>query len=214
MPKAQSFDQKFTKALEEYSKRYDVDALDSPNDIANLHNMIRNQIVIEEIQQKMHEQAEGGAVENIAVIQKLNIAFRDLTESNLALERALAIDRKTRQNQSQTNVATYIAALKVNAREFLEKQFIRVKCPSCKVLVARISPAHEHTAFNAGFQCSQCKKYITIDRTEKDVFFDIKDPDWRRKYPVEITQPKQKNVSLNYDNLEDDIVIENTEEDV
>lgn len=203
-----TFDKKFRDALKEYAERYDVESLDSPNDIANLHTMIRNQIVVEEMQNKMHELAEADAVVNVMEIQKLNIALRDIIDRNLALERALAIDRKTRKNETQQSVVDYIAALKSHARLFLDKQLIRVRCPKCKILVGRISPVHEHTAFSVKFQCSQCFRWIIADRAERDVFFDIKDVEWRKQYPVQISHPKTKGDKLTtLDSVENDLII-------
>jgi len=201
-----TFEDEFRKVLASYADTYDVDALNAPNDIANLHTMIRNQVVIQEVQRKIHQLAEDDAIENILTIQKLNVAYRDLSENNLALERALGIDRKTRQSKSETSVATYIASLKAYARDFIDQHMIRAYCPKCKVLVGRISPAHEHTSFTCEFQCSQCKKRITATRKERDVFFDIKDAKWRKEYPVEIKHPKES-IGIDTTSVEDDIVL-------
>ena len=71
-------------------------------------------------------------------------------------------------------------------------------------MVARILPAHEHTEFRTRFQCSQCNEYVTADRKEKSIFFDIKGrKEWREKYPIEIIHPIVKQ------EFDDDIELSN-----
>lgn len=208
----ETFESLFRKKLQEYAQRYDVEALDSPNDEANLHTMIRNQIIVDRMQQQMSELASADAVDNAGDIKKINDAMRDLIDRNLALERALGIDRVTRKKENQQSVADYISTLKVNAGEYLESQFIRVFCPNCKILVGRVAPVHEHTSFDIAFQCSQCKKQIVVTRKERDVFFDVKDSDWRRKHPVEIIQPKKRRGGVDTSSVENDLVLDEEEE--
>jgi len=42
MPRKPLEERRFDRILEEYKSKYNVESLDSPNDIANLHTMIRN----------------------------------------------------------------------------------------------------------------------------------------------------------------------------
>jgi hypothetical protein len=208
----ETFESLFRKKLQDYAQRYDVESLDSPNDEANLHTMIRNQIIVDKMQTQMSELASADAVDNAADIKKINDAMRDLIDRNLALERALAIDRASRKKENQQSVADYIASLKANAGDYLETQFIRVFCPNCKILVARFAPVHEHTQFDIAVQCSQCKRQITANRKERDVFFDVKDSDWRRKYPVEIIHPKKRRGGADTSSVEDDLVLGDEED--
>jgi hypothetical protein len=75
-------------------------------------------------------------------------------------------------------------------------------------MVGRISGVYDTTAYDAGFQCPQCKKYTTVKRVERDVFFDIKDADWRRKYPIEIEHSKRTNAP-DTSGIEDDVILDN-----
>jgi len=182
---------RFQEILADYSSKYDLETLNSPNDRANLDMLINNQVIVERFQAELLYMTENGALENIEAIQKIGNAMRDLIERNLQIERALALDRKTRKSENSDSVASYITNLKVTAQNFLEKRLIKVFCPDCKVLVARFAPVMDHTAFHFETQCSQCSKRITMTRKAESegVFFDIKDYKWRKQYLYEVQQP-------------------------
>jgi hypothetical protein len=168
---------RFQEILADYSARYDLETLNSPNDRANLDVLINNQVIVERFQAELLSMTEDGALDNIESIQKIGNAMRDMIERNLQIERALALDRKTRKSEASDSIGSYITNLKLTAQNFLEKRLIKIYCPDCKVLVARFSPVMEHTAFHFETQCSQCNKRITATRKAESegVFFDIKD---------------------------------------
>ena len=197
--------QRFSDILQEYSEKYDLATLSSPNDKANLEALINNQIIIESLQAKVQELIEDDPVSNIDIIQRLSTSLRDSIERNLQLERALALDRKTRNSSSAESVADYIVSLKQTAQEFLEKRLVKVYCPNCQILLARFSIVHDHSPFELRVKCNQCENDITSAREEKDIFFDIKDSAWRKKYKYTVKQSKEK-VSIDAD-VEDDIVL-------
>lgn len=183
---------RFDEILQEYGQKYDIETLDSPNDKANLTMLINNQVIIERLQAEMLAVTEVSAVDNIEEVKQIGNAMRDLIERNLQIERALALDRKTRKSENTDSLATYITDLKVNAQNFLEKRLIKVYCPDCKILLARFSPVMDHTAFHFETQCSQCSKRITASRkaASEGVLFDIKDYKWRKQYLYEVVQPE------------------------
>lgn len=182
---------RFQEILEDYSKKYDLETLNSPNDQANLQMLINNQVLVERMQGELLQLTETSAIENIETIQRMGNAMRDLIERNLQIERALALDRKTRKSENSDSVASYITDLKITAQNFLEKRLIKAYCPDCKILVARFAPVMEHTAFHFESQCSQCGKRIIMTRKAESegVFFDIKDYRWRKQYLYEVVQP-------------------------
>lgn len=196
---------RFDEILQEYGSKYDIETLDSPNDRANLTMLINNQVIIERLQAEMLEVTEDSAVANIEEVKQIGNAMRDLIERNLQIERALALDRKTRKSENTDSLATYITSLKITAQNFLEKRLIKVYCPDCKILVARFSPVMDHTAFHFECQCSQCSKRITASRkaASEGVLFDIKDYKWRKQYLYEVVQPVSN---------EDKLVTESDEE--
>lgn len=183
---------RFDEILQEYGQKYDIETLDSPNDKANLTMLINNQVIIERLQAEMLAVTEVSAVDNIEEVKQIGNAMRDLIERNLQIERALALDRKTRKSENTDSLATYITDLKINAQNFLEKRLIKVYCPDCKILLARFSPVMDHTAFHFECQCSQCSKRITASRkaASEGVLFDIKDYKWRKQYLYEVVQPE------------------------
>jgi hypothetical protein len=181
----------FREILEEYRQSYDVDSLATPNDRANLDTIIMNTLALKQLQDRLLQLTVDEVVDNAPEIKKINDSIVALSDLNLRIERQLGIDRKTRKSESEQSVVEYITWLKSMAVEYLDNnsRLFKVYCKKCQIMVGRISGVYETTAYNAEFQCPQCQKMIRIERKEKDIFFDIKDADWRRKYPMEIVQP-------------------------
>lgn len=187
-----ALENKFSEVLLEYKKRYNVDTLDSPNDVANLNSMIRNQLLIERLQGALDDQTTSDKDIDPTQIKKVLDSIVSLSETNMALEKTLGIDRKTRKNEAAESIQDYLAGVRARSLEWLEQRLIKVYCKSCKILVGRISGVYDTTMFEASFQCPQCNKLTVVKRKEQDIFYDVKDADWRRKYPIEIQQPKRK----------------------
>ncbi len=208
MPKI-TFAARFKQKLEEYGKKYDIEGLDSGNDKANLEVLLKNEILIEDLQQSISDLAEKSTITNIGEIKKLSDVLRDLIDKNLALEKVLAIDRKSRKLESTAeNPAEYIKSLKFLAKEFIDKRLEKLYCPDCSIMVFRYASVHEHTAYSVEVQCSQCNKTVRATRKEKDVFYDLAPSDraWRKKYPVEVEKAKNKSAPDIID-IEDDLII-------
>lgn len=208
MPRKPSNELRFDRILNEYKGKYNVESLDSPNDIANLHTMIRNQMIIEKLQSQMNDLTEEDTIDPIA-IKKILDSLVALSESNVVYERTLGIDRKSRKQESDVSVAEYIVGLKARAKEWLdnEERLTKVQCKNgCGIMVGRISGVYDTTSYQASFQCPQCKKYTVIKRDEKDIFYDVKDASWRRQYPIEIEQAKRTKVP-SFDDVDDDVLI-------
>ena len=207
MPRKAGMELQFDRILAEYKQKYNVDTLDSPNDVANLHSMIRNQLLVERLQQQLTELSQEQDIDP-SQIKKILDSIVSLSETNVTLERQLGIDRKSRKQESAESVADYIAGLKTRAREWLdnEERLTKVYCKSCSIMVGRISGVYETTHYDCVFQCPQCKKNIRISRKEKDIFYDVKDADWRRRYPIEVEQAKRIKAP-EFDMIDNDLVI-------
>lgn len=201
-----TFDEKLQTKLESYAKAFRIDDLNNANDKSNLDMMLKTEIMVDDIQEKIRDLMTDDVVDNVAAIKKLSDLLKDARDTVLAIQRTLAIDRKTRKTEETASVADYIRAIKRDSKDFMEQRIIRVYCPDCKIMVGRIFPVHEHTAFSCSFQCSQCSKLVRARRDDKDVLFDIKDAAWRRKHKAEIVQPKQFSAIAPGDN-EDDLII-------
>lgn len=203
---AQSFEDKLRIKREEYAKAFRIDDLNDANDRSNLDMMLKTEIMVDDIQEQIKSLMEEDVVSNVAAIKKLSDLLKDARDTVLTIQRNLAIDRKTRKTEETASVADYIRTLKREAKDFMEQRIIRVYCPDCKVMVGRIFPVHDHTAFSCAFQCSQCSKLIRARREDKDVLFDIKDAAWRRRYKTEVVQPKKFSIMAPGDQ-EDDLII-------
>lgn len=207
MPRKPANELKFDRILQEYRTKYNVESLDSPNDLANLNTMIRNQLIIEKLQEQMTSLTDGDEIDPI-VVKKILDSLVALSESNVVYERTLGIDRKSRKQEANESVADYIATLKARAKEWLdnEERLTKVHCKACNIMVGRISGVYETTYYTASFQCPQCKKQITVTRQERDIFYDVKDADWRRKYPIEIEQAKRTSAP-SFPSIADELMI-------
>lgn len=186
-----TFEEKFQAKLDNYAKAFRIEDLNDANDKSTLEIMLKTEIMIDDLQQQIQDLMDENPVENANSVKKLHDLLRDAGTMILAYQKNLAIDRKTRKTEETASVADYIRALKRDAKDFMEQRVIKVYCPNCKVMVGRIFPVHDHTAFMCSFQCSQCNKPIRARREDKDVLFDVKDSSWRRKYKPEVIQPKQ-----------------------
>ena len=200
-------EKQFNTVLIEYKKKYNVDALDSPNDQANLQSMIRNQILIERLQSALDTISTDTVDIDPAQIKKILDSIVSLSETNIALEKTLGIDRKTRKNEASESIQDYIEGLKQRALEWLDQRLTKVYCKKCDIMVGRISGVYDTTRFEAAFQCPQCNKNIIVKRQERDTFFDVRDAEWRRKYPIEIEQAKRKSTPNIFTDTE--LIIEN-----
>lgn len=195
------------KLRQEYEKAYDLSALNSANDSANLEALLKYQIIIEDLQEEISKLMEGGAGKNILEIKKISDAAKDMTDRCMTLERQLGIDRKTRKAEVNTDSpAEYLSKVKISMREFMEQRITKVYCPDCKIMIFRIWPVQDHTKFDVKCECSQCKKMVRVHREERDMFFDlpVKDRQWREKYKYEVIQPKSAVNENDSIDIEDD----------
>ncbi len=198
----------FEKIYAEYREKYDVDSLTNPNDLANLKTMIRNQALIDQLQDKLDALVD---TDNLTAsdVKKILDSIVALAETNIQYERTLGIDRKTRKQQQEGNIVDIVLRLKAMSRQFIDddRRLLKVHCKPCKIMVGRISGVYDTTEYSAAFQCPQCKKYTTVTRKERDIFYDVKDADWRRKYPMEILQPKSRIKDAPVIDVMDDMMI-------
>lgn len=206
VPEKLSFDERFKVKLAEYGKAFRIEDLNDANDKSTLEIMLRTELMIEDLQEQIRDLMGENIVDNASNIKKLADLLRDSTTTITNLQKTLSIDRKTRKTEETASVADYIRNLKKDAKDFMDQRIVRVYCPDCKIMVGRIFPVHDHTAFMCSFQCSQCNKAIRARREERDIFFDIKDSAWRRKYKPEIVQPK-KFTEITPGDQEDDLII-------
>jgi len=196
----------FATVLAEYRLKYNVEQLDSPNDVANLHTMIRNQILITKLQAQLETLTQNVSDFDPSQIKKILDSIVALSEVNINYERTLGIDRKTRKQTDSENIADYLTGLKQRGKEWLDERLTRVRCEECNIMVGRISGVYDTTFYEGRFECPQCKKQIIAKREARDIFFDVKDADWRRKYPIEIEQAKRTKAP-DTSGIEDDIIL-------
>lgn len=196
----------FDRIMQIYREKYDVDSLQNPNDLANLETMIRNQLLITKLQDRLDTIAMGDEVDP-SEIKKVLDSIVALSQTNMQYEKTLGIDRKTRKADQAESFPDYLVNIKKLAREFIDQRLIKVMCKKCEIMVGRISGVYDTTEYSAAFQCPQCKKHITVTRKERDVFYDVKNPDWRRKYPMEIIHSKRIKGAPHVD-VADDVLLE------
>jgi RNase P subunit RPR2 len=185
------FEARFEARLRLYGEQFNIEDLNDANDRSLLHIMIKTELMIDDLQAQIQTLIDDNPVENATNIKKLADLLRDATNTITTLQRTLGIDRKSRRNENVDSPADYIKTLKSAAKEFVDKRLIRVYCPNCKILVARIAPVHKHTAFTLSVQCNQCGKAVRVRRDDRDVLFDIRDSEWRKKHRAEVVQPRR-----------------------
>lgn len=186
-----TFEEKYQQKLDSYAKAFRIEDLNDANDRSTLEIMLKTEVMIDDLQRQIQDLMDENPIEHTSNIKKLHDLLRDAGTMIVTYQKTLAIDRKTRKTEDTASVADYIRALKRDARDFIDRRIVKVYCQDCKIMVGRIFPVHDHTAFSCSFQCSQCNKVIRARREERDVFFDVRDSNWRRKHKPEIIQPKK-----------------------
>lgn len=207
------FEKRFSNKLADYAKNFDLESLNDANDKTLLTIMIKTELMIEDLQEQIQEKVVSGGLDDATEIKKLFDLLRDATNTVSTLQKTLGIDRKSRKTEQSDSVAEYIRTLKSMAADFMERRLVKIYCPNCQIMVARFSAVHEHTAFAVQIQCNQCNKTVRARRSERDIWFDVKDSDWRKKYPAEIVHPKRRKTKssiTDFDAIEaapDDVVL-------
>lgn len=186
-----TFEEKFKEKLDNYGKTFRIEELNDANDKSTLDIMLKTEVMIDDLQRQIQDLMDDDPVGNAGNVKKLHDLLRDAGTMIVTYQKTLAIDRKTRKTEETASVADYIRSLKRDAQDFMDQRIIKVYCQTCKIMVGRIFPVHDHTAFSVSFECSQCHKFIRARREQRDVLFDVKDAGWRKKYNPEIVQPKK-----------------------
>lgn len=184
----------FQEKLAQYQREYDIAGLNTTNDLAALHMLIRYEILIQKFQEKMRELADTDILENAQELKKMSDLLRDTVNSFTQLQRDLGIDRRARKSTEDYSVARYIDDLLNEAQAFYEEKIVRVFCPTCKTMVGRFAPISSHTGYKVAFYCDTCNTWVEQQQQPQDRFtdFDPADREWRKKHPASITLPKQE----------------------
>lgn len=204
------FQKRFESRLALYEKDFDLSTLNSSSDKGLLDSLIRDELLLEDLQHELQliTESEEPILDRMQDVKRLSDLIRDFSNSITTIQRTLSIDRKTRKLDTVDSVADHIKKVKKEASAFLDRRLTKIYCPDCKVMVARFSPVHEHTGFTIAIECSQCGKSIRMHRAAKDVWFDVRDAEWRKKYPVEIIpSAKQKGFNPDIPIVSDDLII-------
>src|SRR5688572_24032171 len=111
-------EKEFAKLYKQFENDYDLSSLNSSNDRMNLESFIRNTVHIRRIDSEIDSLMSGANIAaNSQDIKRLSDVKDSISEKNLALERALGIDRKSRKKDNQVSTAEYIMHLQVAAQE-------------------------------------------------------------------------------------------------
>lgn len=211
------YEERFQQKLEEYRAKYDVDSLENPNDVALLHQLIRNDMLIEQLQLQEIGSALGMETDSdrsVMELKKFGDLIKDRIRTNVELQKTLGIDRKSRRADDSTSPKEYIMFLKEEASHYLNRRLATLNCPDCNIQLAKYHISQTFSEFQLEVVCHQCGKTVKEHREELDRFHDIPDSGWRREYPGEVIQPTTVFTldPLEMD-VEDEIFIEAEEDD-
>ena len=124
--------------FKEYQINYDLDDL-KPNDLASLESLIHATIMLRNYERQMREASEDGIdFSNIPVIEKLGKVCSELRGDISKLQDDLKITRKTRKNDKEESVLTFIDGLKEKAKKFYTAKTQWIFCPKCNSLLANV----------------------------------------------------------------------------
>lgn len=136
--KQESWEEAKEKIMQEYANNYDLDDL-KPNDLASLESLIHATIMLRTYESQMREiSSDGTNYENIPIIEKLGKVCSELRSDISKLQDDLKITRKTRKNDKEESVLTFIDGLKEKARKFYTAKTQWIFCPKCGMLLANV----------------------------------------------------------------------------
>jgi hypothetical protein len=121
--------------IQKYTREYELDDLNSANDMASLVQMCQLEINMEQIQDAL-KMIKDPVVDSKRV-RDLHASLKDANTSWTNLQSQLGIDRRKRQSEDEETPLQYIDRLKDSAKKFIEERLITLKCKKCGLPIAK-----------------------------------------------------------------------------
>lgn len=115
--------------IERYLEEYELDDLNSANDMAALTQMCQIEVNVGQIQDALGNIKK--PLEDSKKIRELQSALRDANQSWVSLQTELGINRKKRQSEKDESPLKYIERLQDISKKFLSSRLKKFVCPKC-----------------------------------------------------------------------------------
>jgi len=125
---------KIEEKIKQYLKDYELDELNASNDMSSLRQMCALELRIEQINEALELM---DAEDDPSKFRSLISALKDATLAYTNLQDELGISRKKRASETEENPVAFIEQLKKDAKTFIDRRLIQVKCETCKLLLAK-----------------------------------------------------------------------------
>lgn len=123
--------------IDKYLDTYELDDLNSANDMAALTQMCQLEVNIERIQEALSKIDYGDKDINSRKIRELHSALRDANQNWVTLQTELGINRRKRQSEDDETPLQYVEKLQSQAKKFIDSRFVKLVCPTCGQLLAK-----------------------------------------------------------------------------
>lgn len=166
--------------LKKYLEIYELDELNSANDLESLRQLCQYEINARKLQERIDSL---NPTSQTSEIKNLTQALQTTTQARLDVEKSLGIDRQRRQSESEESPQAYIFRLQSQAKEYMQKRLKVLKCPQCNILLAKYlvyvtedgekgAIAYEGkeikpVSFTFSVECSKCHNICTVNNETK-----------------------------------------------
>jgi hypothetical protein len=135
LPDTEDLEIRIQEMMDKFRVDYALDDLKF-NDTQVLRALIRALLTLTDYEDTLYDvQREGIGTENIRIIGDLNKFISQTRKDISDLQRDLGITRKTRKEEKEDSILSYIINLQEKANTFYKNKVFRVVCPECEMML-------------------------------------------------------------------------------
>jgi len=139
---------KFDRIMGDFENEYDLSEL-LPNDRIVLKSLVSAMIQLQDYEVFLNTASkEGVNSNNIVTVEKISNICKSLRNDISNMQNDLGITRKTRKNDKEQNVLSFIEDLKKKAAQFSQQKMQYIFCEKCGVLLTTVWWKNPETSKN------------------------------------------------------------------
>lgn len=121
--------------LDQYLKEYDLDDMNTTNDMAALRQMCQLEVNMENLLKSISEIKKPS--DSPQEYKALTTAYKDASRAWMDLQTELGINKKKRKSETDETPLSYIERLKKDAKKYMDRRLKKVICKDCGMLIAK-----------------------------------------------------------------------------
>ena len=163
----QDLEDRILDMMEEFRVDYSLDDLKF-NDTQVLRALIRALLTLKDYEDTLYDiQNEGDLAGNLRVIGDLNKFISGLRKDISDMQRDLNITRKTRKEEKEDSIESYIKNIQEKADRFYKNKVYRVICPECGMMLFDGWFLYPEEDNKLSFECGRMLEQQDDDEAEK-----------------------------------------------